>query len=388
MSYNSESSISSNSDSSSGSFEEIDFTGITINSKYILLYQIGKGTFATIWLSYNLKNKDYYAIKIMSDDHYDAGEFEIESINNIKKHKCKNILNLKESFDFKIENEKRLCLVFELMAGCVFDVIEQGKYDKGIPLKLANKIMKQALNGLNILHNNVRMIHTDIKPENLLIKGKSNLVKKLIKIFEKSNALKKKGNKRVNYIKKLYEDIDEETDEDDKISDEYIDDMELVISDFGSCYLIDEIDNSVVQTKEYRAPEVILGIPYDEKIDVWSLGCLYYEILTGDTLFDLEYNKRKKMNKSRHQLCLIESIIKPIPDELKNKGIRTILYYRRNGMLKNRNYKKINKNIKKKLDENKFLTEQEKQDIKNKLLLMLNLDNSIRPDIKTLIGEF
>lgn len=43
----------------------------------------------------------------------------------------------------------------------------------------------------------------------------------------------------------------------------------------------------VVQSRSYRAPEVILGLPYDQKVDVWSLGCILAELATGRVLFQV-----------------------------------------------------------------------------------------------------
>lgn len=43
-----------------------------------------------------------------------------------------------------------------------------------------------------------------------------------------------------------------------------------------------------MQTRSYRAPEIILGCPYTEKIDIWSLGCIVAELYTGQVLFDSE----------------------------------------------------------------------------------------------------
>jgi dual specificity tyrosine-phosphorylation-regulated kinase 2/3/4 len=60
---------------------------------------------------------------------------------------------------------------------------------------------------------------------------------------------------------------------------------EVKVIDFGSsCYVSDHLC-SYVQSRAYRAPEVILGLPYDSKIDIWSLGCVIYELYTGKVLF-------------------------------------------------------------------------------------------------------
>ena len=57
--------------------------------------------------------------------------------------------------------------------------------------------------------------------------------------------------------------------------------------DFGSsCFTTDQL-SSYVQSRSYRAPEVILGLPYGQKVDVWSLGCILAELLSGYVLFQV-----------------------------------------------------------------------------------------------------
>ena len=56
--------------------------------------------------------------------------------------------------------------------------------------------------------------------------------------------------------------------------------LQVKLTDFGSCIIKSENKFRTCQTRYYRAPEVILNLKYDEKIDVWSLGCTLYELLT------------------------------------------------------------------------------------------------------------
>ena len=55
--------------------------------------------------------------------------------------------------------------------------------------------------------------------------------------------------------------------------------------DFGSSCFTTDVLSTYVQSRSYRAPEVILGLPYDQKIDMWSLGCILAELFTGRVLF-------------------------------------------------------------------------------------------------------
>lgn len=62
---------------------------------------------------------------------------------------------------------------------------------------------------------------------------------------------------------------------------------EVKVIDLGSsCFITDHL-SSYVQSRSYRAPEVILGLPYGQKIDIWSLGCILAELSTGYVLFQV-----------------------------------------------------------------------------------------------------
>jgi serine/threonine protein kinase len=63
---------------------------------------------------------------------------------------------------------------------------------------------------------------------------------------------------------------------------------EVKVIDLGSsCFITDHL-SSYVQSRSYRAPEVILGLPYGQKIDIWSLGCILAELATGYVLFQVQ----------------------------------------------------------------------------------------------------
>lgn len=93
----------------------------------------------------------------------------------------------------------------------------------------------------------------------------------------------------------------------------------IQVIDFGSsCYTTDRLV-SYVQSRSYRAPEVILGLPYDNKIDIWSLGCIIAELYTGNLLFD---------NSSVSALLASAvAILGPIPEKILKYGSSVPKYF-------------------------------------------------------------
>ncbi|KAL0421704.1 UNVERIFIED_CONTAM: DYRK-family kinase pom1 [Sesamum latifolium] len=84
-----------------------------------------------------------------------------------------------------------------------------------------------------------------------------------------------------------------------------------------------------LQSRSYRAPEVILGLPYDKKIDIWSLGCILAELCTGNVLF--------QNDSPATLLARVIGIISPIEQDMLAKGRDTYKYFTKNHMLYERN---------------------------------------------------
>ena len=103
------------------------------------------------------------------------------------------------------------------------------------------------------------------------------------------------------------------------IDDNTISNGVIVLTDFGSALGIDNLDNEL-QTRYYRAPEIILGIKADEKIDIWSIGCIAFELLTGNIMFDP--GKDCKYSRDFHHLYLIEELLGKIPLHMVKKSPR------------------------------------------------------------------
>lgn len=115
----------------------------------------------------------------------------------------------------------------------LYELIKSNGY-YGLPLDLIRRFVLQILNAVHFLHKN-KIIHADLKPENILLKEP-----------------KKSGVK---------------------------------IIDFGSSCFDGETIYTYIQSRYYRGPEVILGLPYDRKIDIWSFGCIIAELHLGYPLF-------------------------------------------------------------------------------------------------------
>ena len=94
----------------------------------------------------------------------------------------------------------------------------------------------------------------------------------------------------------------------------------IILADYGSAIEEGKNINVEIQSKPYRAPEVIMALPYNQAVDIWSLGCITFELLTGWQLFDFD---TRGLNTDIHMLYMIEKQLGPIPLALKQQSPRS-----------------------------------------------------------------
>lgn len=356
-----------NSDSSGSSYYDKtkgeEFAGKVLKNKYIIIDKIGVGTFSAVWLSYCITDNELYAIKIQHIEDFYDGEKEAKFLSKIPKT-CNNLPKIIEYFEVENpENTKylNLCIVMDLYIGSVASLVKKGGYENGFEFIIANKITYDLLCGLETL-NKMGYIHTDIKMENILIKGLNPIFKEfkdklhnspacqindhLLELKKKYNLNtlssktklfqenKKKFNKEKNkFFKNITEPLinefklicneyviykedvdDEKTFNDPNYYSKTFDfknhydlaNSTYVLSDFGTIKKISDKRNDEIQTRYYRAPEVILGCKWLPIVDIWSVGCIYFEMLTGNILFDPE--KDEEYGTDTHHLYWIHQL--------------------------------------------------------------------------------
>eukprot|EP00929_Paragymnodinium_shiwhaense_P117612 TRINITY_DN8843_c0_g1_i2.p1 TRINITY_DN8843_c0_g1~~TRINITY_DN8843_c0_g1_i2.p1 ORF type:complete len:1073 (+),score=251.67 TRINITY_DN8843_c0_g1_i2:149-3367(+) len=224
-------------------FEESKEFPIRVNSiiaaRYQVLAYLGSAAFSRAVQCLDLETNTMVCMKIIKNDK----DFFDQSLDEIKLLKIilancdnvdeKHVLRLYDCFYHK----EHLIIVTELLRDNLYEFSKFNREFGAEPyftLGRLQRVTKQVLMALEYIHG-LWLIHGDLKPENILVKSYSR--------------------------------------------------CEVKVIDFGSSCFLDDTLSSYVQSRSYRAPEVILGLPYDQKVDIWSLGCIIAELWTGYVLF-------------------------------------------------------------------------------------------------------
>ena len=159
------------------------------DGRYIITRKLGWGHFSTVWLSRDTETGRHVALKVVrSAAHYtETAVDEIKLLNKIvaanPNHPGrKHVVSLLDSFEHKGPNGVHVCMVFEVLGENLLGLIKRWNH-RGIPMALVKQITKQVLLGLDYLHRECGIIHTDLKPENVLIEIGD--VEQIVKTFVK-----------------------------------------------------------------------------------------------------------------------------------------------------------------------------------------------------------
>ncbi|KAI5287758.1 U4/U6 small nuclear ribonucleoprotein prp4 [Ascosphaera aggregata] len=209
--------------------------GELFSGRYHVTQNLGRGMFSAVVRAIDSHTGKPVAVKIIrnNDTMRKAGMKEIEilqQLRNADPDDRKHVVRFDRHFDHK----GHLCIVFENLSMNLREVLKKFGRDVGINLKAIRVYAQQMFLGLSLFRK-CGILHADLKPDNLLVNESRNMLK---------------------------------------------------ICDLGSASSASENEiTPYLVSRFYRAPEIILGIPYDYAIDMWSIGCTLYELYTGKILF-------------------------------------------------------------------------------------------------------
>ncbi|CAG9313737.1 unnamed protein product [Blepharisma stoltei] len=424
-----------------GGYHPVHIGELFLN-RYIVVQKLGWGHFSTVWLCKDTKYGTYVAMKVQrSAPNYTEAAYDeidllikiaqgykdprwIESImkyvagtaeaEEIKEEGMKTdhcfVVQLLNTFLHTGPNGSHVCMCFEILGVNLLEIIKHYKY-AGVPVHIVRSIGRQVLIGLDYLHRICGIIHTDLKPENVLVQLSQAQVKEILtrglllnknlqgtppkelpqsilypeignnvdedefKRIQKAEKRKRyrqrkkeaekkkkaaenpkekqagqnenlksqdqkkkaenqetalpspdnistqtsekpKKRKRKRNKNKKAEPVEEEISEIQEADllkslqspdVDYDETIRIKIADLGNACWVNRHFATEIQTRQYRSPEVILGIDYNATADVWSFACMLFELLTGDFLFEPRSGKDTDKNED-HLAQMIETL--------------------------------------------------------------------------------
>eukprot|EP00658_Telonema_sp_P-2_P084317 TRINITY_DN932_c0_g2_i4.p1 TRINITY_DN932_c0_g2~~TRINITY_DN932_c0_g2_i4.p1 ORF type:complete len:490 (-),score=166.87 TRINITY_DN932_c0_g2_i4:414-1883(-) len=352
----------------------------------------------------------------------EAAEDEIKILKQISgadPEGASQVVLLLDSFAHRGPHGKHVCMVFQVFGPNLLSLIKAYDY-KGIPLDIVKTIARQVLAALDFIHTKLDMIHTDLKPENVLLRRHdyqhfvedaatrytalkalefkppppaqakpaepaplSKSQKKRLKRKAKQAAAMEEGSKGEGegVAEKLAEKLAQAALEDPPEAQAPPPSLpevrkcdlltltastcECKLADLGSACWTHKQFTDDIQTRQYRSPEVIVGSDYGCPADIWSCACMIFELATGDLLFDPRSGKN--YSRDEDHLALMMELLGKMPKKLALAGKYSSESFSKKGELKR--IKKLNEWPLNKVLSEKYEVEQEEAEAMAQFLL-------------------
>nr|XP_040048389.1 homeodomain-interacting protein kinase 1 isoform X1 [Gasterosteus aculeatus aculeatus]XP_040048390.1 homeodomain-interacting protein kinase 1 isoform X1 [Gasterosteus aculeatus aculeatus] len=208
----------------------------SMSNSYEVLEFLGRGTFGQVAKCWKRGTNEIVAIKILKNhpSYARQGQIEVSILSRLSTENADEF-NFVRSYEC-FQHKNHTCLVFEMLEQNLYDFLKHSKFSP-LLLKCIRPVLQQVATALMKLKS-LGLIHADLKPENIML---------------------------VDPLRQPYR---------------------VKVIDFGSASHVSKaVCSTYLQSRYYRAPEIILGLPFCEAIDMWSLGCVIAELFLGWPLY-------------------------------------------------------------------------------------------------------
>ncbi|KAL7753203.1 serine threonine protein kinase CMGC group [Sorochytrium milnesiophthora] len=261
-------------------------TAEMLSSRFTIIRQLGQGTFGKVAECLDHLTNARVAVKVVRaiPKYRDASMGEMRVLNAIResdpsgRFRCVNLLHY-------FEHRNHVCMVFPLLGPSLFDFMKENQFQP-FTLEQVREFAVQLLESVAFLHER-HIIHTDLKPENILLASSDSVVGRTL---AHHICVSKRHTPKVHATQRQLRSL------------------EIRVIDFGSATFDEEYHSMVVSTRHYRAPEIMLEHGWSYPCDIWSIGCIFVELLTGEALFQTHENLE--------HLAMMETILGPLPEHM------------------------------------------------------------------------
>ncbi|RNF08525.1 putative protein kinase [Trypanosoma rangeli] len=326
--------------------------GKKLNSRYVVVQKLGWGEFSTVWLTYDTMHKTlgkphqaFVALKIAKCDNTVSWstQYEINLLRYIGERASPTVslTNLVDYFEVPGQYGSHVCMVMPLHGSNLLSIIDQMKAKKRQrspqEICLIKEVVASILLGLEEL-DGLDIIHTDIKPENVLCSSPDLKVMDVIETFCRRNkerssmvpyetvreAIARGDPNHLVYIADFGLSVALKPPTEGAALHESSNSQSLLKSLIGQkrefpvekSGTVTNLRGTMIQTREYRAPEIIIGLDFNTRTDLWSVGCMVFELITGDFLMDPKRRTKNERMMDVEHLVMMMQLLGPVPEDI------------------------------------------------------------------------
>uniref|UniRef100_A0AAQ5XLJ2 non-specific serine/threonine protein kinase n=1 Tax=Amphiprion ocellaris TaxID=80972 RepID=A0AAQ5XLJ2_AMPOC len=308
--------------------------------RYQVVKKLGWGHFSTVWLCWDMVKRHFVALKVVKS----AETFTETALDEIRLLKCvrdsdpkdpkrERIVHLIDDFRISGLNGEHVCMVLEVLGHQLLRWIIKSNYT-GLPLPCVKSILRQVLQGLDYLHTKCKIIHTDIKPENILLRVDNVYIQKLAantKLWQL--PVSPLGTQHVKLSNVWYRTSSNDSDVLlDLLKPQNAEKILIKIADLGNACWVHKHFTEDIQTCQYRSVEVLIGADYNTPADIWSTACMAFELATGDYLFDPQAGAT--FSREEDHIAHIIELLGSLPCQFALSGRNSKRYFNRKGQLR------------------------------------------------------
>ncbi|QKX57758.1 uncharacterized protein TRUGW13939_04878 [Talaromyces rugulosus] len=320
-----------------GKYHPVHFRDNLKSSRYRIIRKLGYGSFSTVWLAKDHMRNQYVTVKILIADP-DASKHELAILQVLSRSSAQgksHVMNMLDFFEHKGPNGVHRCLVFELMGPSVAsasedlldDVVDASSEQQRFPIWMVKRILHHTLLGIEFLHAN-GIAHGDLQQGNLLfpVKDLSTVGEEELSRNDEISEPVRRLDGRTDLWAPKYLALDQPL-------SQYIDaspGFNIKISDLGGAFFLSDPSNKLVTPVALRSPELIFEKKINKDQDIWSFGCLIFELFTSRHLFLVTDMGREEEVNDDHFLQF-NDVLGPLPGTLLAKYPRAHIYYNEKG---------------------------------------------------------